>query len=366
MILAIIFVHIVKYNENDSLQQKLFVTLVLTVCLMLIIDILGRFDGRPETIYPLLNYIGNFLVYLLNPVLPSIWILYVHHQIFHEEKIQMRVIAPILAVNAVNIVALVLSQFYGWFYTFDSGNIYHRGSFFWFPVTLTFAIAAAAFLYLVANRRKIDKKHYLALVFFPIPIVVCAVFSIFIYGISLILNGAVLSLLIMLLNIQNSSMYTDYLTGVNNRRRLQAYIKRKIRTSTADRTFSTIMMDIDYFKAINDTFGHDIGDDALRTFAALLKNSLGSDDFIARFGGDEFYIILNASDRSSLEAAVSKINDGIQKINDSGGKPYKLRLSMGCAVYDYSRHLSVKEFQKQIDLLMYENKQANRDRKGEA
>jgi diguanylate cyclase (GGDEF)-like protein len=101
-----------------------------------------------------------------------------------------------------------------------------------------------------------------------------------------------------------------------------------------------------------------VGDDALETAAKLLKSGLRSNDFIARFGGDEFCIILEISNGNDLEATVCRINRLIEKYNESGVKPYKLSFSMGYAVYDYNSHMKPEEFQKHLDVLMYENKRA--------
>jgi diguanylate cyclase (GGDEF)-like protein len=178
----------------------------------------------------------------------------------------------------------------------------------------------------------------------------------------LALNSVTLSLLIIFLNVQTRSIYIDYLTGVNNRKKFEAYLKNKINSCTENKTFSAILMDLNNFKTINDTLGHDMGDKALENFAALLKSCLRSNDFIARFGGDEFYVILDITDKIKLESTVCRIKEYINKYNDSGTQPYKLSISLGYAVYDYDLHLKSEEFQKLIDRLMYEDKRANKDK----
>ncbi len=361
ILLIIIYIHAIKNAEKDSLSHRLYMMVVRVTALMLVMDVLCRFDGNPGTIYPVINQLGNFLIYLFNPVIPSLWLLYVNYQVFHDEKKARRWLYPLLAVTAANAVLLVLSQFFGWYYYIDSGNIYHRGPLFWIPVSLAITLLLAAFVFIVINRRKIEHKHYIALVLFAVPPFICAVLSVIFYGVSVIMNGVVLSLLIVLLNVQNQSMYIDHLTGIYNRKKLEAYIKEKISASTRNKTFSAVLIDIDNFKSINDTFGHDMGDDALETSAKLLKRCLRSNDFIARFGGDEFYIIMDIANGDDLEAIVGRIYSGVESYNNSGLKPYKLRFSMGYAVYDCHDQMKVEEFQKQIDKLMYENKKANKD-----
>ncbi len=358
LLLIIIFVYAAKYDEKDSLQHKLYEMVVLITALMLVIDILSRFDGNPGTIYSIINLLGNFLIYLFNPILPSIWLLYVNYHVFHDEKKIKQWLYPLIAINTVNAIMVVLSQFFGWFYYIDSNNIYHRGPLFLLPASITTALLLASFVFIVVNRKKIEHKNYFALVFFAVPPFACVILSIFFYGISLMLNSVVLSLFIVLLNVQNHSMYTDYLTGVNNRKKLESYMREKVSASTENKTFSAILIDIDNFKSINDSFGHDMGDDALETSAMLLKKCLRSNDFIARFGGDEFYAIMDTANSDDLIATVCRICDNVEKYNDSGSKPYKLSFSMGYALYN--RQMKMDEFQKHIDNLMYENKQVNK------
>lgn len=360
MILTIIYIHSLRHSEKSSVQYRLYMKIVQLTALMLVLDICGRFDGNPGTVYPIINYFGNILLFLLNPVIPSLWILYARNQVFHEEKITKQWLYPLLAVNAVNVLMTVLSQFFGWFYRIDSYNIYHRGPLYGIAACILISLILAALVLIVINREKIEKKYYFSLIFFAVPPLVCVILQIFIYGISLMLNGVVLSLLIVFFNIQSRCIYTDYLTGVNNRKKLDIHIKEKISTSTVYKTFSAILIDIDNFKSINDSFGHDMGDDALETTVKLLKSCLRADDFLARFGGDEFYIILDISNKDILEETASRINSCIYKYNESGSKPYKLSFSMGYAVYDCHSHMNEKEFQKHIDILMYENKVANK------
>jgi diguanylate cyclase (GGDEF)-like protein len=152
--------------------------------------------------------------------------------------------------------------------------------------------------------------------FFAVPPCVGIAIQVLLYGTSLIISGVAVSLLIVFLNVQNKSIHTDYLTGVSNRKRLESFLDERIATSTADRTFSAILIDLDNFKAINDTFGHDMGDKALQISAELLKSCVRSDDLIARFGGDEFCVVLRAGDRSALDAIVQRINNCVAKYNE--------------------------------------------------
>ncbi|WP_193708213.1 GGDEF domain-containing protein [Alkalibaculum sporogenes] len=324
--------------------------------LMLIVDIFSRFDGSPGTFYVVLNQFGNFMIYFLNPIVPSLWLLYVHCQIFQDEQKTRRWMDILLSINMIYIGILLLSQLFGWFYYIDSNNIYHRGTFFLIPALLSVGLAISAIFLIVVNRKKVDQKYYLPLLAFPIPPLVCTFLQIIFYNIPLILNGLTFSLLIVFFNIQSHSINTDYLTGAYNRKKLETYMKEKISTSTENVTFSAILIDIDKFKSINDTFGHDMGDDALQTSVNLIKTCIRSRDFIARFGGDEFCILLDVTNIKALEATTDRISRCIERHNKVGNRPYKLGFSMGYAVYDYKSNMKVEDFIRYIDTLMYENK----------
>jgi len=357
ILLVIICSHAYKLIENKFLQDELFMLIIYSTLLMLGVDTLSRFDGNAESIYSIINALGNFLSFTLSPILPSLWLAYVHFQVFREEVRTRKLFYPLFAINAFNALMVILSQFYGWYYYIDSDNIYHRGQLYLLSALITIALMFVAFFTILKNSKTLEKKYFYSLIFFALPPLVSIILQIRFYGISLILNSIVISILVVFMNIQNGSIYTDHLTGVNNRKKLDLYLKKKVGTSSEEKSFSAILIDLNNFKSINDNFGHDMGDNVLETFAKLLKSCLRSDDIVARFGGDEFCIVLDISNRTDLEAMAHRIRNCIDEYNKTGSHPYELGISMGYAVYDYYSNMKAEEFLKQIDILMYKNKQ---------
>ncbi|WP_261856400.1 GGDEF domain-containing protein [Clostridium folliculivorans] len=191
---------------------------------------------------------------------------------------------------------------------------------------------------------------------FILPITVGATIQILFFGWAVAWSGMAVSLLIIYFNIQDRSLTTDYLTGLFNRRQLDNYLRIKIKGSTEIKSFSAMLIDLDGFKKINDTYGHDVGDEAIKDAVYIIKCSLGKDDFVARYGGDEFFIIFDSGDKDILEAAVARLKINVDKFNRDTEKEYKLSFAICYDVYDYNSSMKSDEFFKHIDALMYSNK----------
>jgi diguanylate cyclase (GGDEF)-like protein len=105
---------------------------------------------------------------------------------------------------------------------------------------------------------------------------------------------------------------TDGLTEINNRRHFFDLAEREwIRTRRYDHPLSAMMLDVDHFKRVNDTFGHATGDSVLRTVAQICRNSLRETDFLGRYGGEEFAIMLPDTDLSAAHATAERLRESI-------------------------------------------------------
>lgn len=124
---------------------------------------------------------------------------------------------------------------------------------------------------------------------------------------------------------------TDGLTGVYNRRYLAEALEREIhRAERYGHAFSVILFDIDDFKTFNDTYGHLAGDDLLRELAQWISHQVRRVDIFARFGGDEFALILPETDESGAAVVERKIKDGLMAQSFHG---HRLSISVGRSLY---------------------------------
>lgn len=155
----------------------------------------------------------------------------------------------------------------------------------------------------------------------------------FITGYSFMLPATAFSLFTVFLFNQDMT-YIDYLSEVYNRRYLELALERKIGQARANRSFSAVMTDLDIFRDINNSFGYITGDDELRVTAKLLLQCAGKKGLVARYGGDEYFLLLDSDNREELEETAESIYRAFEKFNAESAKPYKLTINLGYAVYD--------------------------------
>lgn len=106
---------------------------------------------------------------------------------------------------------------------------------------------------------------------------------------------------------------TDPLTGLHNRRYAEPHIQAIAEHARENATtYAILAIDVDHFKRINDTYGHAVGDQALVSIAALLKQGTRSNDLVARFGGEEFVVVMPEADLKSAEAMAERLRDRIE------------------------------------------------------
>lgn len=154
---------------------------------------------------------------------------------------------------------------------------------------------------------------------------------------------------------------TDELTNIYNRRYALDFIANmKLKTDKGIDKFVICMIDIDFFKVINDTYGHDVGDLVLKTFTAEVNKLIRHDDCLARFGGEEFLLILSHIDLTIAEDVLNRILKHIREITFQDINTLKVTASIGAT--SYIQYESIDSVIKRADTLLYQAKQAGRNR----
>ena len=154
----------------------------------------------------------------------------------------------------------------------------------------------------------------------------------------------------------------DPLTGLLNRRGFNQQAAPLWSTSLRNqRPLSLIMLDLDHFKGLNDQYGHDFGDQALQAVASLLAGSCRAGDLSARWGGEEFLLLLPETALGEAHALAVRLRQAIQAIALRGGEQ-PVNLSCSCGVVQRSEQEQLEHLINHADRLLYAAKQSGRNR----
>ena len=185
---------------------------------------------------------------------------------------------------------------------------------------------------------------------------------ILVVGFSLIFAYIVFFFLKERTTLASHAMY-DSLTGLANRRLLYDRMDQALAQSKRlDRYFGIMFIDIDHFKKINDTYGHDFGDELLKTVAAKLLGCIRDVDTLSRIGGDEFVVLIEQlTNKSDVDLVANKIFASFEQQVDIIGKDILIGLSIGISIYTPHIHATVKSLMKEADIALYDVKASGRN-----
>ena len=157
---------------------------------------------------------------------------------------------------------------------------------------------------------------------------------------------------------------TDYMTNIGNRRYFYNHLEEAVSRCNRYKKYdiAIIMMDINDFKSINDTYGHDVGDVALMSFVQAIETSIRKEDIFSRIGGDEFAILFQHKNRKNIKLFMGKLKQAISKAK-VGNTDLVLSASMGYAIYSNKDNLY--SLIKRADQYLYDDKDKYKKQKRE-
>ena len=154
-------------------------------------------------------------------------------------------------------------------------------------------------------------------------------------------------------------LYTDSLTGIANRRIFMESLGGAISFAQRRQTpLSIIMADLDDFKSVNDTFGHSAGDQVLQAFATLLMGNSRQEDLAARFGGEEFIMMLPGTDTEEATVLGERLRRDWKEMTFPG---YSLRVTASFGVSAYQPRDTIESFIARADQALYEAKRLGKN-----
>lgn len=157
---------------------------------------------------------------------------------------------------------------------------------------------------------------------------------------------------------------TDSLTDLMNRRSIMQQLQHeKEQCDKNDGLLSVVMVDLDHFKSINDQWGHCVGDEVLVLTANTLKNALRQNDYVGRYGGEEFLLVLPGLEPEQAACLAERIRATLAAlvITLPEGQKLTLSASLGMSFYSVERNVTVDDLVKQADFALYKAKNSGRD-----
>ncbi len=153
----------------------------------------------------------------------------------------------------------------------------------------------------------------------------------------------------------------DYLTGLYNRRyffkHMNSYLEK---TAISGEKYAIAMIDIDFFKKVNDTYGHDAGDHIIVNLSEILTTNTSHKDIVARFGGEEFCIVLKDTNETTASTVLERLRDAVESSVFTTDKDENIKFTISIGVA-FSSEDSLEDIINQADMMLYKAKQDGRN-----
>ena len=357
IILTIIAIAVIKRKRYWNTQIRLYLVLIIGTMGLLLLDVLsGVLDGAQFPGAVPLHYAVNVLFFIAIPTLSGyFWFLYVDYYIakeaFYRKSTNILLMIPLFVIALLSFASI----FGDFFFTIDSLNQYAPGTYYWINIGTTYGYYGIATIYVIMYRMRIRKEDLFPMLMYPLPALMAGLIEIA-TRVNITWSVQTIVLFLFFIHFMQVLINTDHLTRVANRFELDKYAEQLTDRIPANRVLGGLMIDINCFKQINDQYGHSMGDTALTMAANILRSSVRKEDFVARYGGDEFVILCLLKSPHHLNIILARIFAHVNDQNNKSAYPFKLSFSIGHGIYTPSVDKNVPNYIRRLDSLMYEEK----------
>jgi len=360
--LILMFVDYFKGYVDDLFRRRMFVMMIVPTFFAIVSDLVyDVFAGMPGVAAYYAIYIASFFYYFFQVMAYYASCLFVDYQMNKSRVRTMKLVRIIGGIILLHLAVLLLNIPFGFYFQIGPDNLFVPGKLY----VVRMAFAYSAFLVTVVNmvcsRKNLLKDQIVLILFFFVLVAIGSSLDLLFTGMKLVWPCMCTGMLFLYFFIIQAESLTDALTGVNNRKSCEEYM-RNIAEASKRQDFHFIMIDLDHFKQINDMYGHVQGDQALRDAANLIRNCFRKNDFVGRYGGDEF-LVISAAD--NVKMLVERLEQEFSRFNNEDGRVYKLRISVGFDRYVASSRMKPNEFVAQVDAAMYAAKRNKEERRKE-
>lgn len=345
-------------------KKNYMVLLIISSLCFITPDLLWMIiDGNPNVTIKL-NYIFNTMYFV--GILIVAYIFFWYSESVQDSKIiKNKFVVLISLIPAIVLLFLLFTtQNTKLIFYVDENNEYHRGILYPMQIALTFSYPLLSVIKALINSKKKQnfskKSEYLSLFKFILFPACGLVLQFFFPAVPYCSIGVVLGILWLYLDNIDMVNYVDALTDIYNKKALTKKLQHDISQLNANAKYYLIMLDVDKFKTINDTYGHAEGDLALMIIARVLREYCRTNfAYVARYGGDEFTILLNLKPHQTIFSFCIGLEQAIKQANIDYRRPYEIKISYGYAMYNESIKY-IPDFIAAADEQLYEHKMQQR------
>lgn len=361
-ILLLIYIIFKSFRNIESRESwRYFQCSLFFITIFLISDLvwaLMEYDAIPS-FHPLPHIINS--IYFMSSVMGTgYWFLYTEAELKTNtiKKPHFRLLTsmpiPLMAI------LLIINCFNGCLFYFDENGYYIRGSLnilsFIVPLIYLFASIIHPLTRAFKKQYYVNRKNYIYLSLFALITTLTSILQMLVPHTPLPCIGISTAVLLVYLNTQDHLISLDPLTQLKNRHHMIRYLSYKMDHADESHPLFLLIVDLDQFKNVNDTYGHVEGDRALVRLANILKEAAAIFNcFTSRYGGDEFIIIYEPENPSDIDKLCSFIHTRLEESNHQNDAVCILKTSIGYARYtDDIKY--VPEFIALADRSLYKEK----------
>ncbi len=340
-------------KDTVNIRSRLFRMMIITTILMNVLEMLSwAFDGLPGEANRVLNFSSNFLFTALGTTVASLWACYIDY-VVHKNYVRIKTKWYYFLPPTIMVILSIINIFNPILFTISLENVYSRLPLLWIQFPMILVIYVFVLIMVARRDHSEDKKVIIGvLVFLSLPLLSVVIQLLFL-GVSLIWPSTSVAIILIYIIFQTTTNTKDYLTGLYTRDRAEERIDRYL---IQKKPFSVIMIDLDGFKKINDTYGHHYGDQVLTEVAHVIHASFDHKTIVSRYGGDEFIVVtpiatLNELYKKREDIELNKSKSLIKEVNDLG-------FSFGVAISDVQDTYTIDSIIIEADNNMYADKES--------
>ncbi|MCK8060758.1 MULTISPECIES: GGDEF domain-containing protein [unclassified Fusibacter] len=349
-----ILAYVMVMVEKKKTTTKVYMLMVLSIIVLTVLEATSWLVlDKPGQVFKTLSVTVITLVYSLNALPMILGFTFFDYHVVGSDKVVKRRRFLYMVIWTMLICLNVSNLWSHFVFTVDEFNVYSRGFGMYLNVGIQYAVLLTYVSGTVKYLRSVSGRiirMFLMFTFFPM---LGSLIQVLYYGVPGIWPMYGLLMLFIFIFMIREDMRNDSLTLLYSRGQFDERLHSKLRH---DKPFTIALIDLDEFKAVNDSFGHNEGDELLRTFARLLEDSVRKVDMVSRVGGDEFTLIIESESSAVGVQVLERIANNVKEFNETSTKSYKLEYSLGFQFVERPKDENLLELIGVIDERMYEQK----------